>query len=426
MNRLDLLYCLLAGLSAPFWARKSRAGWGERFGRVEQLAPPNGRPRILLHAVSVGEVNSLRTLVPKLAEQVEVVVCATTDTGIERARGLYEGVARVVRYPLDFSGSVGRFLDSIKPDAVALVELEIWPNFVGECGKRDIPVCIINGRLSERSYRGYRRIRPWIGRSFGALEFAGVQDGAYAERFESMGVDPGDCLVTGSMKWDASPIVENPRENVTGALELAGEMGIDLDRPIVVGGSTGPGEEALLHQACPPGVQLVCATRKPERFDEAAAELSGCVRRSSGQPAPRGTDRFLLDTIGELRTAYALADVVVVGRSFGDLYGSDPIEPCSLGRATIAGPRMSDFAWITSELESEGAIVRADRGTLSAELERLLGDAGARVKLGEAARRCIRQRQGASARHTELLFDLADRASERRGGGHFSHAGFGR
>jgi 3-deoxy-D-manno-octulosonic-acid transferase len=421
MNRLDLLYCVLAGVSAPLWARKSRAGWGERFGRVEPLATPNGRPRILLHAVSVGEVNSLRTLVPKLAEQVEVVVCATTDTGIERARGLYQDVARVVRYPLDFSASVGRFLDSVKPDAVALVELEIWPNFVRACERRDIPICVINGRLSERSYKGYRRIRPWIGKSFGALDFAGVQDGAYAERFESMGVDPGDCLVTGSMKWDSAPIVENPRENVPGALELAREMGIDLDRPVIVGGSTGPGEEALLHEACPRGAQLVCATRKPERFDEAAAALPGCVRRSSRTPAPPGTDRFLLDTIGELRAAYALADVVVVGRSFGDLYGSDPIEPCSLGRATIAGPRMSDFAWMTSELESDGAIVRATRDSLPGELQRLLSDSQARAKLGEAARVCIRERQGASARHVELLVDLASRREAQ-----FTRAGFDR
>jgi 3-deoxy-D-manno-octulosonic-acid transferase len=282
-----------------------------------------------------------------------------------------------------------------------LVELELWPNFVAECGRRGVPVCVVSGRLSERSFKGYRRLRRFFRPTFAALAFAAVQDEGYAARFEAMGVAPNDCLVTGSMKWDAARI----EDAVPGAERLAAEMGIDRSRPLVVAGSTGPGEEALLHAAVPPGVQLLCAPRKPERFDEAAAALPGCVRRSHRLEAG-ATDRFLLDTIGELRAAYSLADVVVVGRSLGDLYGSDPIEPIALGKATVIGPAVSDFAGIVAEFERAKGIARATRESLSRVLSELLGDAGRRQRLAERGRECIREHQGASARHAELLLSL--------------------
>src|SRR5262249_42097350 len=154
-------------------------------------------------------------------------------------------------------------------------------------------------------------------------------------------------LITCSMKWDAAKI----EDEVPGAAKLADELGVDRSRPLVVAGSTGPGEEALFHKSIAPDVQLLCAPRKPERFDEAAAALPGGFRRTRATDNPQSVHsadgrptRFLLDTIGELRAAYSLADVVVIGRSFGDLYGSDPIEPIGLGKSTVIGPAVSDFA----------------------------------------------------------------------------------
>jgi len=373
-------------------------------------APGGGKPRLLLHAVSVGEVSALRSLVPLLASEAEVVVSTTTDTGLARARALFGGSCRVVRYPLDFSGAVARFLDAVRPDAVALVELELWPNFVAECGRRGIPLGVINGRLSARSFRGYRRFRRFLSPMFRALEFAAVQDEAYAERFESMGVAHDAVHITGSMKWDNALI----EDSVAGADELAANLGLRRDRPLVVAGSTGPGEEALLHRACAGlrGVQLLCAPRLPERFDEAAAAMTGCVRRSvtkkHGPPAAEG-DRFLLDTIGELRAAYALADVVVVGRSFGDLHGSDPTEPIGLGRPTIIGPAVSDFATIVAAFESAGGIARATRETLRDEITRLLADRGGALELAARGRACIRANRGASERHAALLLEMLAR-----------------
>ena len=407
MNSLDALYALGAVALAPVWARKARGGWRERFGHLGTL-PPATKPRLLLHAVSVGEVNTLRSLVPMLAERLDVVVSAGTDTGLARARTLFAepGAARVVRYPLDFSASVRRFLEAVRPAAVGLVELELWPNFVAECGRRGIPVGVINGRLSERSFRGYRRVRPFIGRSFAALRFAAVQDEAYAERFRAMGVPPDRVIITDSMKWDSVP----SDTAVAGADELAAALGIDRARPLIVAGSTAQGEEALLHAACPPGVQLLCAPRKPERFDEAARDLPGCVRRTArraGRGPANPSARFLLDTLGELRAAYALADIVVIGRSFGRLYGSDPIEPAALAKPVLIGPAHRDFESPVAALRAAGGLLVVPREGLPAVLAELLADAPRRERMGQAARECVERHRGATARHAALLHDLA-------------------
>ena len=408
MNLLDLLYIPLALATSPWWALKKRSGWRERFGKIKTLPPPraNTAGRVLLHAVSVGEVAALRHLVPLLSEHADVVISASTDTGIKRARELFGTSCHIVRYPLDFSWSVDRFLNAVKPDVVALVELEVWPNFVQACTRRGLPVCIINGRLSERSARGYTRIRGYFAGVLSHIRWAAVQDEPYARRFIALGIAPEACLITGSMKWDAAKIQD--REFIGPAAKaLAAEMGIDLARPLIVAGSTGPGEEALLHRVCPPGVQLLCAPRKVDRFDEAAAAMPGCIRRSkppvAPAEAPADNARFLLDTIGELSAVYSLATVVVVGRSFGGLYGSDPIEPIALGKPTVIGPSVSDFAGIVEVFQRGGGIVQTDAEKLKAQLADLMVNRARREAMTLAGRACIIAHQGASERHAQLL-----------------------
>jgi 3-deoxy-D-manno-octulosonic-acid transferase len=328
----------------------------------------------------------------------EVVIAATTDTGYARARTLFASDHVVVRYPLDFSASVSRFLDRIDTDVVVLTELEVWPNLVAACARRGIPVGVINGRLSERSFRWYRLVRPLLRPTFARLAFAAVQTDDYADRFRVMGVAPDRIEVTGTMKWDTAHITDT----LEGAEELAAALGIDRARPLVVAGSTAPEEHALLHRAVPRGVQLLCAPRRPEWFDQAERDLPGSARRSHGNGGSV-TDRYLLDTIGELRAAYALADLVVVGRSFGRLHGSDMIEPIALGKPTIIGPATDDFQATVEALLAGDGLVQTDRATLPRTISSLLADPARRAELAVNGRAVIRGHQGATARTGDVL-----------------------
>ena len=400
----DLGYLLFAACAAPWWLRKKRGGWRERFGHARPLGQPDpARPRLMIHAVSVGETNLIRPLVDLLARDYDLIIASTTDTGAARARELYADRATLVRYPLDASWMVRRFLNATRPQAVALVELELWPTFARACRRRGVPICILNGRLSDRSYGRYRLARPILGPSFSSLAFVAAQDETYAARFAGVGVAPGRVSVAGTMKWDAATV--QPPSSVRGADDLARSMGIDRAKPLIVAGSTAPDEHALLHAATPPGVQLLCAPRRPEWFDGAARDLPGCVRRSATKDAPaaKGADRFVLDSIGELRGAYALADVAVIGRSFGDLHGSDPMEPAGLGRPVVIGPAVDDFRETVRALHEAGGLIQTTREALAGELARLLSDRALREEIGARAVECVRRNQGAAARHAALL-----------------------
>jgi 3-deoxy-D-manno-octulosonic-acid transferase len=213
------------------------------------------------------------------------------------------------------------------------------------------------------------------------------------------------------------------RIDVAGSEELARDLGIDRARPLVVAGSTAEDEEALLLASLPAGVQLLCAPRKPEHFDEAARAMgAGVVRRTqrpagsaSGERVAAGANAglFLLDTIGELRKAYALADVVVMGRSFRRLHGSDPIEPVALGKPTLIGPRFGDFQTTVEALTTPASADEVtglrvvSRAELAGVLKELLGDAGQRERMIRAGWACVRAHQGASARHADLVLALA-------------------
>lgn len=410
---IDLAYIVGVTAASPFLlprmlkTGKHQTDWSGRFGHA--LPRASGRRCILLHAVSVGEVNAIRLLVDRLLDDeqgIDVVVAATTDTGFRRACELYDQRCHVVRFPLDLSRGVRRFLDAVRPDVAAMVELELWPNFTRECRRRGIPLAVINGRLSERSFRGYSRVRPVVAPMFRRVDCAAVQTQEYAARFKALGVDPGSIVRTGTMKWDSAVIADH----VDGADRLAEELGIDRSRPLVVAGSTAPEEHALLDSVVPEGVQLLCAPRRPEWFDDAAVALPGCARRSHGDCGSR-TDRFLLDTIGELRMAYALADIVVIGRSFGNLHGSDMMEPAALGKPVVVGPATSDFQETVVRLSEGGGIVLSDTDRLAKDLKALLDDPERRGRLAAAARAVIREEQGATERTCDLLHSMLDARS---------------
>ncbi len=437
---LDLLYIPLAVLYLPFLLyqmivlSKNRRGWGERFGLVRRRE--GNRPCMWIHAVSLGEVNATKSLVAEIERRLpdyDIVISVTTDTGYAAAVRQYRPKA-VFRYPLDFSCIVRRVFNQIRPNAIILMELEVWPNFVGTAARRGVPVIVANGRITEeRSMRRFRLpiVRGLARRMFGRIAFAGVQNEIYAARFKELGVPAGRVVVTGSLKYDTAMIADS----VPGDAELAVAMGIDRGQPLIVAGSTGPGEEEMLLTAfttlrgeCA-ALQLAIIPRKPERFGEVARLIEasgfGCVRRSrcsaDGPPPltpaatgkPSGAAVFLGDTMGELRKFYSLADVVFVGRSLVPMGGSDLMEVAGLAKAMCFGPHVSNFADVAQKLVAVGAAVQVPSGDdLASALRRLLSDTDARQAMGQSAQNVVRRNTGATARAVDLVCESLERQAQ--------------
>jgi 3-deoxy-D-manno-octulosonic-acid transferase len=354
--------------------------------------------RVLLHAVSVGEVNAIRTLVSELKERsFDVVICVTTDTGLQRAKELFGHDHTITRYPVDFSFSIRRFLNRTKPTVIALVELEVWPNLVGMSFSNGIPVVVINGRLSERSYRRYKFARPFLQNTFSKLSAIGMQNELYASRVRDLGGQ--NVTVEGTMKWDNAVVTDE----VDGASDLAENLGIDRSKPLVVIGSSTPEEHNLLLSAIPEQVQLLCAPRRPEWFDEAEQTLAPCNRRTSKERCK--TSRFLLDTFGELDKAYSLADIVVIGRSFAPMHGSDPVQPIAFGKPTIIGPNVSDFEDMVHLLTEGEGLIQCYKDHLAAQIRELLEDQNKCETLARNGRAIIASQQGATRRYEQLIMD---------------------
>jgi len=421
------LYLLAAVCYLPMVAyqmvvqKKNRRGWRQRFGHVD-FAPPKG-PRIWVHAVSLGETNAARLIVEQLSARLpdaDILISTTTDTGFARACELY-GADRVFRYPLDFSWTVRRTLDRLRPSMIVLVELEVWPNLMALTRSRNVPVVVVNGRLTERSFRRLRRFSFAGQRAFESLRWVGVQDATIAGRFRGLGVAPDRLTVTGSVKWDTVTL----GSTVDGAADLQRAMGIDSGKQLWVCGSTGPGEEASILdaytklRATRPDLQLAIIPRKPERFDEVARliERGGytCRRRSrqpdgSQIPSCTGQDGSWIalgDTMGELRKFYALADVVFVGRSLVPMGGSDPMEVAALGKPMVVGPYMDNFAAAVSAFEKHQAIRPIESTSdLAGAIDDLLAHPARAQQMGALARRVVEDNQGATGTTVDRLIAI--------------------
>jgi len=411
---------------------KYRAHLAERWGLVPRHEP--GRERFWVHAISVGEVEAARTFVPALREaypEAEVVLTTTTLTGRRRAVERFPDLP-VHHFPLDLGPCVAAALDRVRPTAVILVEPEWWPNFFMAAVARGIPLIGVNVRLTERAARGYGRIRPLMRQVFNCCRAIGVQAEVYRRRLVDLGTDPDRIRVTGQMKHDAVTFADT----VPGAEALARAVGLAPGEPVLVAGSTGPGEEAALVAAyravrrTVPGLRLVLVPRRPERFAEAAEAVRAAglplVRRSDhpdgAQPPPRagpaGEPPVVLgDTMGELLKWYALAEVVFVGRSLAPMGGSNPMEPGALAKPMVWGPAMFNFPVEAPALCEAGAAVEVARADgLARTLADLLTDAERRRRMGRAARETIRRMQGATARNIALVREVLDeaRAAGRR------------
>jgi 3-deoxy-D-manno-octulosonic-acid transferase len=430
LNGYDIAYGLGLVLAAPVWAgrRASRhkvfSALGQRMGYV---LPREGESvAVLIHAVSLGEMNAARELVAQLQENrcdLHVVITTTTVTGYNRGRQLYGGKANVtlVRYPLDFTAAIHRLLDAMRPSLVVLMEGEIWPNFLLQCQKCDVPVVLVNGRVSESAFARYKKVKFVTRGMLRRISAICVQDEVYADRFQQLGAPADRLKITGTMKFDTAYIADS----VAGDQRLAAEVGLTpVGGPVWVCGSTGPGEEKILLQVYGallqeyPALRLVLVPRKPERFDEVAQLISAegfALLRRSAHTAVSGNPVILGDTMGELRKFYSLADVVFVGRSLIDLgsrqWGSDMIEPAALAKPVSIGPWTHNFAEAVRSFKAESAMVEvADSAELLRVIQGWLREPGLAKSIGKRAQAVVRHNQGATARHVELILAKLARA----------------
>ena len=424
-----------AGASAVGWPyylyllaahRKYRANMGERWGLVPRFDP--GRPRFWVHAISVGEVEAARTFVPALRQaypEAEVVVSTTTLTGRQRARERLPDVP-VFHFPLDLWPCVASAFRRVRPTAVIQVESEWWPNFFFAAARRGVPVVCVNVRLTEHGARGYRRIRPIMRQVFGCCSAVGVQAEVYRDRLVALGADPERIRVTGQMKHDGVTFADT----VEGADRLGRDAGLAPDEPVLVAGSTGPGEEepllAAYRRVRQEGIalRLVIVPRRPESFEGAAEAIRAAglplLRRSEqvdGGVAAQGASGhadagdeppvILGDTMGELMQWYALADVVFVGRSLVPIGGSNPMEPGSLAKPMLWGPEMFNFSVEAPALVAAGAAREvAGANDLAGALKYLLTRPDTCRQMGQAARDTIARMQGATARNVNLVREI--------------------
>lgn len=389
---------------------KYRRGLRERLGAIAPWAGPAAP--VWLHAVSVGEVMAAAPLATELRSRhpdLPVLASTVTETGRQVAEQ-WLPAARFIFFPLDFGWAVGPALDRLRPRLVLLTETELWPNFLAACRQRGVPVVVVNGRISPRSFPRYRLVRHWFGRVLHDVRLFCMQSAQDAERILALGAPPDRVRVVGNLKYDLPTLGQAADPGAVRAL-----LGLPSDRRLVVAGSTHRGEEEVVLEAflglrrSRPDVCLLLAPRHPERLEEAErlvrrAGLT-CVRRSQLPAQPlHGVRVILLDTMGELARLYAAADVVFVGGSLIPHGGQNLLEPAALARPVIHGPHMGNFAEMRDLFHRAGAALQVeDAATLQAELGRLLDDPALSERMGKAGRDLVEAHRGATRRTADLV-----------------------
>ncbi len=403
-------------VASPWWA--IRALFDSRFRamllarsalRVPIEVRP-AKPRVLVHGVSVGEVKCAAPLVRAIADahpELELVISTTTATGFEVATKLFPELA-VVRYPIDARFSVARFLRRVAPSVVVLVELEIWPNFLRACNQRDVPVAVVNGRITPRTVERWSKLRGALPEFERVSLFCAAAE-EYAERFRRLGAASERVVVTGNMKADGLRL---------GALEpnveLKRALGVREGALTIVAGSTHAPEERWVVEAWregAPNARLVLVPRHPPRAAEVASELAALgvapqllTRLRGGGEAPDPSRPVIVDTIGELEAVYALADLVYVGGSLIERGGQNVLEPAARGRAVLHGPHVDNFREEAALLAKAGAsrCVR-DPNELASAFRQLTADGELRERMGSAGLAVVGAQKGATKLTLESL-----------------------
>lgn len=414
MNRT--LYTALFYLGLPLvairlWLRARKApAYAKRIGERFSYGMPTLQPGgIWVHAVSVGESIAAAPMIRALLQrypQLPITVTCMTPTGSERIQALFANEPRIQHcyLPYDLPCAAARFLDRAQPKLAVIMETELWPNHIHQCAERGIPVALANGRLSERSARGYGRFRKLTAPMLAEMSLFAVQTETEAQRFRDLGARPETVEVTGSIKFD---LTIDP-QLLQRAAELRGQWQA-LERPVWIAASTHEGEDEVVldaHRrllANHPDALLILVPRHPERFNSVfelcQREGFATLRRSTGANVDGQTSVLLGDTMGELLFLYALADSAFVGGSLVANGGHNLLEPAALAKPVLSGPHLFNFLDIAAQLREAGALAEVDDAEgLAVEVQRLFELPRDAQRMAEAGLAVMRRNQGALQR----------------------------
>ncbi|MEX5664353.1 lipid IV(A) 3-deoxy-D-manno-octulosonic acid transferase [Pseudomonas neuropathica] len=392
----------LRARKAPAYARRI----GERFSYGMPTLQPGG---IWVHAVSVGESIAAAPMIRALLQRyptLPITVTCMTPTGSERIQALFANEPRIQHcyLPYDLPCAAARFLDRAQPKLAVIMETELWPNHIHQCAKRGIPVALANGRLSERSARGYGRFSKLTAPMLAEMSFFAIQTETEAQRFRDLGARAETVEVTGSIKFDLTIDAQLLQR----AAELRGQWQA-LERPVWIAASTHEGEDEVVldaHRrllANHPDALLILVPRHPERFNSVfelcQREGFATVRRSTGANVDAQTSVLLGDTMGELLFLYALADSAFVGGSLVANGGHNLLEPAALAKPVLSGPHLFNFLDIAAQLREAGALAEVDDAEgLAVEVQRLFELPRDAQRMADAGLAVMRRNQGALQR----------------------------
>lgn len=415
---LELLYTFLLYLIQPFvWLRlllRSRKApayrkrWAERYGFCSGKVAPEG---ILLHSVSVGETLAAIPLVRALRHRypaLPITVTTMTPTGSERVMSAFGKDVHHVYLPYDLPGSMNRFLDTVRPRLVIVMETELWPNMISALHARKIPLVVANARMSERSAKGYGKLSGFIRRVLGKITLIAAQNDEDGNRFLELGLKRSHLAITGSLKFDISVTPELAARAVTLRRQWAPR------RRVWIATSTHDGEEQIILEAHRqllasfPGLLLILVPRHPERFRDAEemTQKAGFsyTLRSTGEIPSGSTQVVIGDTMGELMLLYGIADLAFVGGSLVERGGHNPLEPAAHAIPVLMGPHTFNFKDICARLQqADGLITVTDAASLVKTVSGLLNDEDYRLWYGRHAVEVLYQNQGALQRLLQLL-----------------------
>lgn len=427
---LNLAYLAAISFASPWLLYqalrkgKYREGLAEKFfGQVPRR--DDGRPCIWLHAVSVGEVNLLPGPIAEITRRWpdwECVVSTTTMTGFALAKKKFPTLT-VFYCPLDFTWAVRNAIERIHPNLLILAELELWPNLVRAARQSGAKVAIINGRLSDRSFRGYARLRPFVTQVLQSVDLIAAQNQECAERFLALGAALDRVHVTGSIKFDGA---KTDRRNPA-TMNLRRLAGIDDDDLVFLAGSTQDPEESLAVETYRrlsrefPQLRLIVVPRHPDRFESVARMLadSGIAWQRRTRLETEGPDSkarvLLVDAVGELGAWWGAAHIAFVGGSLGKRGGQNMIEPAAYGAAVSFGPNTQNFRDIVAALLSaDAAVVVHDGIEMTSFVRQMLADRELAAALGQRAQRLVASQLGATSRTLDLIAALVTPHSQNK------------